>query len=414
MTGNRLRCLALGALLATAAPSLAFLTTRAAPVYSGLTAHEWGTFTSVAGPDGRAVEWCPLTGSTDLPSFVEHFRSAGFKRGLRGTVRMETPVLYFYAPTEETVSVKVSFAKGVITEWYPHASRVEPNANPWDLSLYQQHVDGSIAWDAVTLAPNQTADLPSDRQENHYYAARQTTSTPLRVKTSIGDQYEKFLFYRGVSTFGAPIGGKLAAGNKVFVENRSGQPIPNAILFERRGEKVGYRIAGALRSGPGNAGILPASTEITGQAASLALDPPELTATIDSLARDLEEILIAQGLYQNEAQAMVQTWRDSWFEEGSRLLYIVPREFIDTVLPLTIKPAPLDTTRVFVGRLELVTPGTQEAVARAFAEHDQAALDKYGRFLEPILTTMINSASNAAKAAEYREDLNLYYNSPLR
>jgi hypothetical protein len=277
--------------------------------------------------------------------------------------------------------------------------------------LHQEHVDGSITWDAVNLEPSQTADLPSDRQENHYYAARQTTSTPLRVKTSTGEQYEKFLFYRGVSAFSVPIEAKLAIGNKVLVENRSGQPIPNAILFERRGEKVGYRIAGALPSGPGSAGILPASAEIAGQAAPLALDPPELTSTFDSLARDLEGILVAQGLYQNEAQAMVQTWRDSWFEEGSRLLYIVPRGFVDTVLPLTIKPAPLETTRVFVGRLELVTPATQEAVARAFTERDQYALDKYGRFLEPILTTMIHSAPNGAKAADYREDLNLCYKS---
>jgi len=408
---SKLRCLTLGALLASAAPSLAFLTMRAGPVYSGLTAHEWGTFTSVAGPDGRAVEWCPLTGSTDLPSFVEHFRNAGFKRGLRGTVRMETPVVYFYAPTEETVSVRVNFVKGVITEWYPDASRVEPNANLWDLSLYQEHVDGSIAWDAVTLAPNQTADLPDDRQENHYYAARETTSTPLCVKASTGDQHEKFLFYRGVSTFSVPISGKLDMQSKVLVENHGARPIPNTILFERRGEKVGYRITAGLPGDPSNADILPASTETTAQSAPLALDPPEVTATIDSLARDLEGILIAQGLYQNEAQAMVQTWRDSWFEEGSRLLYIVPREFIDTVLPLTIKPAPLETTRVFVGRLELVTPATQEAVAKAFGETDQPALDKYGRFLEPILTTMIRSAPNAVKAKEYRADLDVYYKS---
>src|SRR5271170_3598276 len=33
-----------------------------------LTAHEWGTFASIAGKDGRAVQWLPLTGSTDLPS----------------------------------------------------------------------------------------------------------------------------------------------------------------------------------------------------------------------------------------------------------------------------------------------------------------------------------------------------------
>src|SRR6266550_7976760 len=62
-------------------------------------------------------------------SFLEHFRNPGFKRGLRGTVRMETPVIYLYDSREETVSVKVAFSKGVITEWYPRASRVEPAAN---------------------------------------------------------------------------------------------------------------------------------------------------------------------------------------------------------------------------------------------------------------------------------------------
>jgi hypothetical protein len=362
------------------------------PAYSGLVAHEWGTFTSVAGADGQEVEWRPLTGSTDLPSFVEHFRNIGFKLGLRGTVRMETPVLYFYSARAETVSVNVRFAQGVITEWYPHASRVVPAAALYDASLYQAHVDGSIAWDAVALAPSQTADLPNDQRASHYYAARQTTSTPLRVKTPAGDQYEKFLFYRGVAAFSVPISAKLEADNKLSVQNRSSHPIPNTILFERHGERAGFRINGVLPK-------------------EASLDPPVLNATVDSLARDLEGILIAQGLYQNEAQAMVETWRDSWFEEGARLLYIVPPEFVNTVVPLTIRPAPMQTTRVFVGRLELITPVTTTAVERAFAEHDSATLAKYARFLEPILEAMIENAPNLDKAKEYRDDLNLYYHS---
>jgi hypothetical protein len=44
---------------------------------------------------------------------------------------------------------------------------------------------------------------------------------------------------------------------------------------------------------------------------------------------------------------------------------------------------------VFVGRLELVTPATEKAVGQAFAAHDQPALDKYRRFLEPILHAMM-------------------------
>src|SRR5467141_386909 len=390
----RLLCCALLTLCFIA--SICLLATSAWPVSSGLTAHEWGTFTSVAGADGQAVEWSPLTGSTDLPGFVEQSQKGGYKLGLRGTVRMETPVLYFYAPNQETVSVKISFSKGVITEWYPHASRVEPRKPLNDLTLYHPNQpDGSITWDAVTLSPFLTADFPREVGSNRYYAARATTSTPIRVQTPSGEQYEKFLFYRGVSVFAVPISATVAADGKIRAENHGEHPIPSIILFERRGEKVGYRIVKSFQK-------------------EASLDPPKLTDSIDSLVRDLEGILIAQGLYQNEAQAMVQTWRDSWFEEGSRLLYFVPREFVETVLPLTIKPASIQTTRVFVGRLELVTPATASAVENAFAEHDRTTLAKYARFLEPILKTMIENAPSSDKAKEFHDDLNLYYNSQVR
>jgi hypothetical protein len=85
---------------------------------------------------------------------------------------------------------------------------------------------------------------------------------------------------------------------------------------------------------------------------------------------------------------MMETWKDSWFEEGSRLIYIVPRGFIDNVLPLTIDPEPGQIVRVFVGRLEIVTPATAMAVRTAVASNDEATLNKYGRFLEPILQTI--------------------------
>jgi len=44
-----------------------------------LTVHEWGTFTSVAGPDGKAAQWLPLAGPGDLPCFVERFQNRLFK-----------------------------------------------------------------------------------------------------------------------------------------------------------------------------------------------------------------------------------------------------------------------------------------------------------------------------------------------
>src|SRR5438876_3047149 len=119
---------------------------------------------------------------------------------------METPVLYLYDSREETVSVKVAFSKGVITEWYPRANRVEPAANIFDGTLYQQHPDGSIAWDSVILSPILREEFPRENPGNHYYAARMTSSTPLRVKTPAGEQQEKFLFYRRDYLFRAHFG----------------------------------------------------------------------------------------------------------------------------------------------------------------------------------------------------------------
>ena len=205
-----------------------------------------------------------------------------------------------------------------------------------------------------------------------------------------GEQQEKFLFYRGVSTFSVPISATLDTGGKLSVKNLGDQEIPATILFERRGEKIGYRIGGVLKE-------------------QAVLDPPELSASIDDLARDLVGILVAQGLYQDEAQAMVETWRNSWFEEGSRLLYIVPPAFVNEVLPLSIKPAPAQTVRVFVGRLEIVTPATEKEVETAFANHDTATLNAYGRFLEPILATMIKREKNPAQVGRLQSYLSLVY-----
>jgi hypothetical protein len=303
---------------------------------------------------------------------------------------METPVLYFYDSREETVSVSVAFSKGVITEWYPHASRVEPSGNLYGDALREQGASGTIAWDSLTLAPNARPDFPREGRNSHYYAARMTSSTPLRVKTVAGEQQEKFLFYRGVSTFSLPLSAVLDAEGKLTVKNRGDQEIPATILFERRGDKVGYRIGGPLQE-------------------EAILDAPELTSSIDELGRDLEGILVAQGLYQDEAHAMVETWRNSWFEEGSRLLYIVPPEFVHDVLPLSIHPMPAQTVRVFVGRLQLVTPATEKEVETAFAAHDLATLKAYGHFLESILATMVKKEKNPTQARRFQDYLNFVY-----
>src|ERR1700691_5332970 len=83
---------------------------------NSLTVHEWGTFTSVAGEDGSAIDWDSLGCKSDLPGFVNAAGYRGFKFRLEGPVRMETPVMYFYSPREVVAHVQVRFPYGVITE----------------------------------------------------------------------------------------------------------------------------------------------------------------------------------------------------------------------------------------------------------------------------------------------------------
>src|SRR5215218_858110 len=73
-----------------------------------LTVHEWGTFTSIAAEDGGAETWVPQQPPGELPCFVERL-PINVKGWLPGTVRMETPVLYFYASAPTAVDVNVRF-----------------------------------------------------------------------------------------------------------------------------------------------------------------------------------------------------------------------------------------------------------------------------------------------------------------
>lgn len=318
-----------------------------------LTVHEWGTFTSVAGDDGQALQWLPQGGASDLPCFVERSKYYG-KAALWGTVRMETPVLYFYAPGDVTVNVKVGFKQGLITEWYPQALVGVPNTQ-------QGKYEGTIAWPTVKVSPSIAPAFPTEPGASHYYMARATDATPVQY----GLQTEKFLFYRGVGQFAPPISAKVDADGKTVVWSSREGAIGDVILFENRGGAIAYSVA---RSASGR----------------LTLDRPALDDEATAPKRELVKMLIANGLYRKEAEAMVATWSDSWFEEGVRLFYIVPRPTVDAILPLQIAPAPADIARVFVGRMELVTPATRAAVKRALVADDRATLQKYGRFLYPI------------------------------
>jgi hypothetical protein len=361
-----------------------FSTSGAGRRADGLVVHEWGTFTSVAGADGQAVEWRPLSGPSDLPCFVTmlsplaiYKTSTGSTQlsAIRATVRMETPVLYFYGPGEQTVSVNVRFPQGLITEWYPRAE-VPDVAVP--IRLIQQ--TGQIDWKQVRITPGADPAFPVEDGASHYYAARATDAAPVRVA---GDA-EKFLFYRGLASFQVPIAARAIDERTITLEN-SAAPVRGLMLFENRGGRMGYRLLDRLDG-------------------SAQLAAPPLKHDFASLRRELESLLVAHGLYPREAAAMVETWRDSWFEEGTRLLYVVPPAMVDEILPLRVTPAPERITRVFVGRLEIFTPATLRDVARAVRETDLKTLVKYGRFIDPIVGMIQAQGGLAADQDQRRID----------
>ncbi len=324
-------------------------------------AHEWGTFTSVADREGNPVTWYPITGPDDLPCFVRRFTFAFGKAGFPGRIRMETPVIYFYGPAALTASVQVRFPRGLITEWFPAADEVAPRLSPQESDWNsRRNLDGRIEWWTVQISANARGPFPDERRPSHYYAARATDAAPVAA----GGSAEKFLFYRGVGRFDPPLTAAATEDRRLRV--RTSRRISKLIAFENRDGRIGFRLFGPLDG-------------------ETYVDRPAIEGGLADLRGLLEELLTEFGLYRKEAAAMVKTWEDSWFEEGTRVLYIVPRDLVDEELPLAIEPPPSAVARVFVGRVEMVTPEIVDDAARAIEKRDAGSLTRLGRFLQPIL-----------------------------
>lgn len=389
------------------------------PSQADVTVHEWGTFTSVAGQNGLSLEWRPLAETSDLPSFVYSFSGAprGLRHGSRcrkcnhfycvqqkignqlyctkaslsATVRMETPVLYFYAEKETLVSVKVNFPKGQITEWYPQA----------------RDVAGGIDWGWLTVQPGALENFPVEKGKSHYYSARKTDAARVRIgttqgrKTPVRHEHEKFLFYRGVGSIELPLSIQWK-GDKLLVKNLGNEEIPEVFLFENRtGRDVGYIVHNRRLK------------------QDILLDRPTPMKSMEALLQSLEKSLVAHGLFEKEAKAMIETWRDSWFERGLRLFYVLPRKITDEILPLTIEPKPKEVVRVMVGRLEIFTPETKAEIMEMVqaTRSDSASKSntliakqlerRYGRFAEPALKQFLLQTEEPGLRARIQDILNL-------
>jgi hypothetical protein len=106
----------------------------------------------------------------------------------------------------------------------------------------------------------------------------------------------------------------------------------------------------------------------------------------------MTQALVADGLYPDEAEAMLNTWEGSYFKRpGLRLFYLVPRAWTDRVLPISISET-AEIERVMIGRIEIVTPQQRELLAKLTTTAPPTqpwllprAYVELGRFAHPLV-----------------------------
>jgi hypothetical protein len=395
---------------------------------TGFVVHEWGTDTVVVGSDGSLQRGLHHE-EEDLPAFVYDRIKAGALFGdsytPSVTIKMETPVTYFYSDVARTVHAAVSFPKGVLTQWYPRvASFLPPIAAPNSLVMgepltYADPVldltfpfrsdmcrakfstvgSGLLDWGNISIlapAANVDAQLPPAALDQFSWSyARNVASNP--VQTATGEK-ERFLFYRGLGNFELPVSVKVTGlgisglgGNPVTLENQFSEPI-GAVFMMNVGK--GEAVFSQYRQGIAPGGTLSAELPLLYGTLPLDTYPEELGAAVTSALDDT-------GLYHDEAVAMVNTWKHQWFRTpGIRLLYVIPQKWTDESIPLTIEPKPDATLRVMLIRVEVITPEQEAEDVAALSELDSKGGEAYfgalGRFAEPRLRRALALAPSAA------------------
>jgi hypothetical protein len=342
-------------------------------------AHEWGTFVSMVTPEGEILEglhheeeplppfvhsrcsdvpWCAHWNSKEMDILSEPV-----------TQKLETPVIYFYSSEPREVTVDVSFPQGIISQWFPDATAMLPIVGGMPFGL----ADGAMSW-TVDVDPAIDIDAAPWVPEDHIWApSRDVAATPI----AYGDETEAFIFYRGLGNFQT----QLAVdndGETISMRFKCGPDIPSAWLLHVRGDKAAISALGAISGGAGTHAAIPTPNM-------------DMAAFLPHAKALVAEGLEADGLFADEARAMVNTWERSYFKtEGLRVLYVLPRSWTDNLLPISFDPVPDELVRTMVGRVEALTPAdVDEMVALVegwHADPDTAdELTQMTRFTEPRL-----------------------------
>lgn len=349
------------------------------------TIHEWGTFTSLQNEKGEAIGGIN-TDDEPVPKFVHRLAQfillrptelpRTFFQGAPSchpdvTMRLETPVIYFHPPKSEannpTVNVHVTFRGGWLTEFYPDAlpdaAGLREQGFGAEFPHLRSNTEGRLAWNNLKIGGN----WPVTNTFEHVWTAPRAVQTAT-VQTASGES-EKFLFYRGVGHLNAPlkISQDLSSGELLIRSQLEHLPaekpliIPSLWLVDiQRNGQLAFRTLPPLALSTNSNKIL-THTSATFKANDFSMD------NLADLKKALKSSLMAEGLFGDEAEALLNTWELSYFKStGLRVFFIVPRAWSDFYLPLEISQ-PADINRVMVGRIELITPGQREALRQISA-----------------------------------------------
>ena len=346
--------------------------------------HEWGTFTSLQNESGDAIGGIN-TDDEPVPPFVHRLADFlllrptevpnNFFQGAPSchpdvTMRLETPVIYFHPPKSETkiqtANVRVKFHGGWLSEYFPDAFAdaaefTNSNFGPGPARLFRFGAlhstnESSLTWDNLKIG----GDWPMTNTSAHVWTSPRAVNAA-SVQTTNGES-EKFLFYRGVAHIDAPlkISRDAATGELLFrshLENLPTDTLPiiRAIWLVniRPDGKIAFRALPPLSLDHKPKKIL-AHTPAD-------FSPGDFSSgNFETLKTALKTTLVSEGLFADEAQALLNTWELSYFKSaGLRVFFIVPRAWTDFYLPLEISPR-AEMNRVMVGRIELVTPDQRE------------------------------------------------------
>jgi hypothetical protein len=371
---------------------LAALVVASMPVLSALAVnnsdrlivHEWGTFTTLQDDEGKELFGINID-DEPVPDFVHNLepyilntpvlthdywlsRQKGAPRfHPQVSMRLETPVIYFYPPANAKLPLKldvnVKFKGGWLTEFYPNAAVRLPGADEagFNFTNLNRHTVSELAWRDLQVG---TTAAGPETKENVWLAPRRVAAVNV---TNNEDESEKYLFYRGVAQQSSAIkavttskcdtlritpnlGNILATGQRAV--------IPHIWLMEARADGTSaYRELGSLEIA--NDTSLPMIT-----ADRRFADSDFNKENRAKLEAQMHQALVSDGLYSDEATAMLSTWQRAYFTSaGLRLFYVVPRVWTDAVLPLTISGDP-DITRVMIGRVELISDKQRETLAK--------------------------------------------------